>query len=188
MPQQNHIWWHLILSTYASWLPGDPRGFRNRDHRIHSSGDYHYPPPTGEHAGLLRYAKSISGDTIVFSTCKIKERVGRALLKQLSETNHRVLVIAVGRTHVHLLIEYPEEPILFSKLVTKLKTKSSAAVGDVLPGRVWGRGDTRELKIDRAAQLKCFDYVRNDQEKGAWVWTFKEDYVPPEKRKRLNKR
>ncbi len=54
MPTPGKCWWHNILSTHGSWLPGNPRGFRSRNHRIHSSGDYKNPPPLGEHAGLHR--------------------------------------------------------------------------------------------------------------------------------------
>src|SRR5262245_29868377 len=30
MPQPGKQWWHVIISTYASWLPGDLRGFRSK--------------------------------------------------------------------------------------------------------------------------------------------------------------
>src|SRR5262249_17500638 len=52
MPAEGKLWRHVIISTLNSWLPGDPRGFRAVNHKIHSSGDYKNPPP-GEHAGLL---------------------------------------------------------------------------------------------------------------------------------------
>ncbi|HEX3314753.1 MAG TPA: hypothetical protein VHR72_07680 [Gemmataceae bacterium] len=42
------------LSTYGSWLPGNPRGFRSRKHRIHSSGDYKNPWLMGIEKGELR--------------------------------------------------------------------------------------------------------------------------------------
>ena len=32
------VWRHVILNLRHTWLPGDPRGFRNRGHRTHSSG------------------------------------------------------------------------------------------------------------------------------------------------------
>jgi len=51
-------WWHLVQGTHRSWLPGDPRGFRSRRHRRHSSGDYRTPPPAGEHEGLHRAAEN----------------------------------------------------------------------------------------------------------------------------------
>jgi len=50
-------WIHAYWSTFGVWLPGDPRGFRSRGHRIHSSGNYKDPPPTGEHAGLWLHAR-----------------------------------------------------------------------------------------------------------------------------------
>ena len=66
MPQPGCAWWHLILSGRNTWLPGDARGFRNRDHRVHSSGDYKNRPPQGEHQGLYDYHKQRAGDPIVF--------------------------------------------------------------------------------------------------------------------------
>ena len=58
------LWRHVTLNTKNSWLPGDERGFRNRDHRIHSTGDYKTPPPKQEHAGLRRYNETGAGDMI----------------------------------------------------------------------------------------------------------------------------
>jgi hypothetical protein len=40
-------WRHVIIKTRSSWLHGDERGFRDRGHRIHSSGDYKHGPPKG---------------------------------------------------------------------------------------------------------------------------------------------
>ena len=46
------LWYHVQFSTFGTWLRGDERGFRDHDHRLHSSGDYRNPPPPGEHEGL----------------------------------------------------------------------------------------------------------------------------------------
>jgi hypothetical protein len=54
MPKPGMRWRHCVIGTHNSWLPGDPRGFRAIDHKIHSSGDYKNPPPEGEHSGLHR--------------------------------------------------------------------------------------------------------------------------------------
>lgn len=180
--QTGRAWWHLMWHTYGTWLPGDPRGFRNRHHRIHSSGDYKNPPPPGEHAGLHRYAKRVSKGEIVLTTDDLRERVGLSLIKTLSDLECPPLVIAVCRVHVHLLADMPVDEKTFNKLVTKLKTKSSTAIRKTIPGRVWARGDKRVMKDDRRAQLKCFSYVRNDQGRNAWVWTFDEGFVPMSER------
>ncbi len=51
------VWFHITCNTYGSWLPGDPCGFRDHDHRIHSSGNYKGPPPAGEHTLLHQNAR-----------------------------------------------------------------------------------------------------------------------------------
>ena len=58
MATKGKAWWHTQFSNYCAWLPGDERGFRNRDHRIDSGGDYKNPPPPEEHEGLRRYYKN----------------------------------------------------------------------------------------------------------------------------------
>ena len=58
---ETQVWFHIVISTYGAWLPGDPRGFRTRYHQEHVEGDYQHPPPAGvyeprhEHSeGLLK--------------------------------------------------------------------------------------------------------------------------------------
>jgi len=38
LSQSARLWRHVIINTRGTWLHGDSRGFRNRKHRIHSSG------------------------------------------------------------------------------------------------------------------------------------------------------
>ena len=45
-------WFHIMLGSRCSWLHGDARGFRDRKHRLHSTGDYKNPPPSKEHADV----------------------------------------------------------------------------------------------------------------------------------------
>jgi hypothetical protein len=58
-------WFHVILTTYGAWLPGDPRGFRTPNHRLHIEGDYKTPPLTGKHARLHETAASTLTQPIV---------------------------------------------------------------------------------------------------------------------------
>src|SRR2546428_13711944 len=103
MPQEGMAWWHVIISTYNSWLPGDRRGFRSRDHKIHASGDYKTPPPPEEHAGLRRYHQQRAGEPVVIPE-DCREVVGRAILAKLKKENYRVLAISVAATHSHWLV------------------------------------------------------------------------------------
>ena len=52
-------WYHVNGNTYGTWLPGDPRGWRERGHKKHVAGDYKSPPPAGSGDGMQRYAKGL---------------------------------------------------------------------------------------------------------------------------------
>jgi REP element-mobilizing transposase RayT len=170
MPKEGLQWWHVIISTYNSWLPGDERGFRSRDHKIHSSGDYKSPPPADEHAGLRRYHQQHAGEVVVIPQ-ECRETVGQAILAKLNKLGYRVLVISVAATHSHWLSELPEDEREVRLIVGQCKTKSSHALRHHVPGRVWAyRGKNIRVK-DREHQLNAYGYILKQE--GAWIWDFK---------------
>src|SRR5438874_1663956 len=172
MPRPGMKWRHIVFSTQNSWLPGSPSGFRSRDHRIHSSGDYKNPPPSGEHAGLFKYAKKISGDPVVIPE-DLRETIARAMLADLTKRGCRVLAIAVAGTHVHFLAEMPEKASKYRDIVGRAKTAACFAVRMQMPGRMWGRNATYKQIKDEKHQRNTFNYILN--QKDAWVWSFKDD-------------
>ena len=172
MPRPGMKWRHIVFSTHNSWLPGDPRGFRSRGHRIHSSGDYKNPPPSGEHAGLFQHAKKISGEPVVIPD-ELRETVGRAMIADLGKRGCRVLALAVAGTHVHYLAEMPEKTSKYRDIVGRSKTAACYAVRDEMPGRVWGRNATYKPIKDEQHQRNTFSYIRN--QKNAWIWTFQDN-------------
>jgi hypothetical protein len=169
MPRPGKRWRHCVIGTYNSWLPGDPRGFRSRGHKVHSSGDYKAPPPEGEHAGLFEYSKQISGDAVIIPRA-LRETVGRKILEKLRKLDHEVIAISVGGKHAHFLAELPEAIKAVRDVVGQCKSASSHAVRVQLPGRVWGhRGkftpvDTLEY------QRNVFKYILRQED--AWIWSF----------------
>src|SRR5690349_5207107 len=52
MSARDH-WFHCTTHTYGTWLRGDPRGWRSRNHREHVDGDYKHPPSNGKYDPLL---------------------------------------------------------------------------------------------------------------------------------------
>ena len=94
MPKEGMQWWHIIITTHKSWLPGDKRGFRSRDHKIHSSGDYKNTPPTNKHAGLRDYHQQRSGEPVAIPPDQL-EAVGRAIVAKLESKGYRVLAVSV---------------------------------------------------------------------------------------------
>src|SRR5438067_2338545 len=108
MPKPGMRWRHVIISTHNAWHPSDPRGFRTKDHKLHSSGDYKNPPPPGEHAGLHSYSKRISGAMVVIPRA-LRPIVGNAMLDKLKKLQYQCLIISVAGTHAHMQVELPND-------------------------------------------------------------------------------
>ena len=162
----------MILSTLNSWLPGEPRGFRAVQHKIHSSGDYKNPPPPGEHAGLYRYSKAISGKPIVIPRA-CREVVGTEIRDELTRLAHRILVISVAATHCHFLAELPDDRRKIRTIVGECKRKASVAVRKELPGRVWAHDGKYEPVDAIEHQRNAYNYIWSKQQ-DAWIWSFKD--------------
>ncbi|MEM9346864.1 MAG: hypothetical protein AAGB26_09630 [Planctomycetota bacterium] len=171
MPFENYCWWHLILTCRGQWLPGDPRGFRSRAHRVHSSGDYKRRPPEGEHAGLHAYHKARS-DSAVQIPVDARATLGQAILKKCVEIEVPCLAIAAGRAHTHLLAALANDWEHVKSQVGRLKQSGSHALRAVLPGRVWADGGKPVRVRDRPHQGNVFRYVLEHAEEGAWVWRY----------------
>lgn len=175
MPQPGHAWWHLILSGHGTWLPGDARGFRNREHRIHSSGDYKHRPPEGEHEGLYFYNQKRAATPRSFSP-EHRKLLGEAMLETIERVKQRCLAIAIGASHSHLLVECEDDYQVARQFSARLKQVSSFAVGRVLQGRVWATGGKPIRIRNREHQQQVFWYILEHAEKeSAWVWRFDPD-------------
>lgn len=177
MPLPGRAWFHVMWHTYATWLPGDKRGFRDRDHRIHSSGDYKNPPPAGEHAGLHEYAKRVSDDEVVLSTSELRREVCDALIATANGMELRLLAITVCRVHVHLVIELPSDDEARHAALTKLKTDASRRVTNKPASRLWARLWKCVYIADESHREDEFHYVRDRQGPYTCTWTAREGFV-----------
>ena len=53
-------WYHCMVGTYGQWLPGDRRGWCERDHHEHVPGNRSHPPArTPFNDGRLQCSKRI---------------------------------------------------------------------------------------------------------------------------------
>lgn len=173
MPLPGKAWFHIIFNTRGSWLPGDPRGFRSRNHRKHSEGDYMNPPPVGQHAGLHRVVREQSGPAVSIPP-GLFGVIGQAVLDKCEQQGHRVLAAAVDEHHVHLLVELPVDRKLVKQLVGAWKQKASHQVRDRLPGSIWSKSCNPVLIKGRAHHERVFAYILEHGQKGAWVWSFRQ--------------
>lgn len=174
MPAPGKAWYHIIFNTRGSWLTGDPRGFRSRNHRRHSDGDYQNPPPPGQHSGLHKVVREHSRPALSIP-CELFHRIGEAVLEKCEQKGRRVLVIAVDPHHVHLLVELPGDRTAVKRVVGSWKQKASHAVRDAMPGSIWSKScDPVRIK-DRAHHENVYRYIRDHRKQGAWVWTYRDD-------------
>ena len=173
MPLPGKRWYHATFSTHNSWLPGDPRGFRSRKHKLHSSGDHRNPPPIGEHAGLHAYSKSISEQALVLDP-GCRAIVGNAVLGNLKKHQRKCLVIAAGGMHVHTLVELSANSKEAKQAIGYAKLSASMSLNPQIPGRVWARGCNVRPIRDEEHHRNTFGYIERHREEGAWVWTFRD--------------
>ncbi len=76
-PPPDFSWFHVVLTTYGAWLPGDVRGFRTRHHREHIEGDYKSPPPQGVYTERLHRSQALLKQPEVRLTAGQQETVGK---------------------------------------------------------------------------------------------------------------
>ena len=174
MPMPGKRWWHATIGTHGSWLPGDPRGFRDRKHRIHSSGDHRNPPPAGEHQRLHQRSQSISNQPRIVPH-HLREKLGLNVLQRLEKQNHRVLILSVAGMHVHGLIELPADYQTARTEIGKAKRVVSLAMRDDMPGRIWAGGCGLKWINDEQHHRNTFNYILKHRDEGAWLWTFREE-------------
>src|SRR5260221_207103 len=162
------IWRHVICNTRCSWLPGDPRGFRNREHRIHSSGDYKNPPPAGEHAGLYTHNMNHSGNRILIPNT-VRQRIAEAFANHLRSQGWPVSIASASETHLHALTLLPLDRRQTKRIVGDAKRVASRSVKAEMPGRIWSEGGTYKPVRNVGQYNAAYEYIRTRQEEGAYV-------------------
>ncbi len=160
-------WVHVMTSTRGHWLPGDPRGFRSRAHRIHSSGDYRNPPPPGEHKGLHRHAENLSDRAIRLASSQI-EAAGEAIVAKLGRMDVPLAALALDSVHLHVLMCAGNEDAV--RLLGRAKQAASHALRAEIPGRIWGRSSHAVRIRSQAHGRQVKRYILDHAECGAWVY------------------
>jgi len=170
--REEKAWFHFWFSTYGTWLRGDERGFRDHDHRVHSSGDYRNPPPKDEHAGLRAWTRAHMHKDPVRLDAELRRRVCASIVTRLRTGGVELLVVAVMNDHVHGLAWCPVESV--KTLVGHAKRSSSHAIRDRIPGAAWGRRCGLKRIKDQEHQRATFCYIAGHGRKGGVVWTFRD--------------
>ncbi len=164
------VWFHLIISTYGSWLPGDPRGFRTRHHREHIDGDYKSPPPEGkyerrhyEHQQDLKQVGAVIEPAF-------RPIIGSALHDRLQQLGGNVLAVSCGGQHAHIQVQLDDgDARIPLGLAKKHATFVAREAG--FAGKLWAvRGKVVRIR-DRVHQKNVYRYILDHIHEGAWVWS-----------------
>lgn len=169
--------YHVIWSTYGSWLPGDPRDFRTRHHRMHVEGDYRNPPPPGTHAGLRRHARQAMGGDPVVIPRRLRPVAGEAALERLAIEGAVILALSLAGQHVHVAFLGDSGDV--KPAIGRVKKVSSHRIRQELPGQVWA-GGCKVVRVREDAHWRnVLTYLGNHAREGAWVWMKEERVVSP---------
>ncbi len=197
-------WFHVVGNTYATWLPGDERGWRARHHREHVEGDYKNPPPIGAHAATLERSKRLQRRPRVILTrpqCHIAcEVMARALRFHCVD----LVDLCVTPRHYHILARFLPVPgtaypdrvpipgVTTDSPISRIRTprhlvgiakKESARTlskcGLLPEGGVWAVRCKPKPIADREHQVRVARYIRAHAKKGAVVWSLIRHLPPP---------
>ncbi|MCH8151158.1 MAG: hypothetical protein IH830_02150 [Planctomycetes bacterium] len=182
MPAWNG-WYHIVGSTYGSWLPGDPRGWRSRHHREHVEGDYKNPPPPGkDHRRHVR-SKSLMKREPVVLTFHQRELVCRTMIEALRFHHVEVKELSVSATHFHVLAGFTsvghtaqikhisDPPRHYVGIARSRSSRALSDVGLVQRGGLWAKR-TKIVPISDPSHFhSVVEYVRRHADEGAIVWS-----------------
>ena len=176
MPQPWNDWYHVVSHVYGSWLRGDPRGWRCRNHKLHVQGDYKRPPKAGEFDSLHARSRALMKRPAVYVQADLRQIVAEAVVDKLESDGIEVLVLSVDAEHVHLLGRFRDhEP---RHWVGRAKKNASHVVRQqglrADKGGLWAKCSRPKAIRDRAHQLNTFYYIMDHGKRGAAVWTFRQ--------------
>jgi REP element-mobilizing transposase RayT len=160
------LWRHVMVNTHCTWLPGATKGFRNRKHRIHSSGDYKHPPPEREHQGLREFNQQRAGEPIEIPPDQ-REAIGRAFVKHLRKAGYTILAVSVSAEHVHALVLLPDHRATIRRIIGRCKQYGTRAARPRITGELWADGGEFKRVKDRSHQLRVYVYILTKQ--GPWA-------------------
>ena len=183
-------WYHCVGSTYGTWLPGDPRGFRTFRHREHVTGDYKKPPSAGMYAARWEQSKRKLKYPPVYFEREAREVVCRSMIERLQGDGVEVVALAVASNHCHLLARFPTMSVQQSQALSGaiLKDGRDPAprhyVGRArkhaamvlsqqqmkVPGAVWAARPKCGPIDDRGHQCRVARYIHGHVEEDAAVW------------------
>ena len=166
-------WYHVTGHTYGTWLPGDPRGWREKRHKRHVDGDYRTPPAAGTGEGLLDHSRrAMKHDAVQLDPVQ-RVIAAQAMVAFLLGKGFEIIAFSLDAIHFHLLGRFDQGKVRLP--VGHAKVNAYYRLRDAgYQDKVWGRSCGVRPIDDRDHQVRVFNYIREHEQVGAWVWTHEE--------------
>ncbi|REJ97547.1 MAG: hypothetical protein DWQ34_01810 [Planctomycetota bacterium] len=162
-------WFHVTLGTYGSWLPGDPRGFRTRKHRLHVDGDYKNPPPPGKFDEMHARSRQLMNYPATKLAMPERRTVGDALRERFDQLTCAVRCLAVSAQHAHVLTKLP--PPETETYVGHAKRHAWYALRDASRSvKLWAKRARIDPVKNDAHLIAAHRYILRHADQGAYVW------------------
>jgi hypothetical protein len=162
-------WYHSVISTYGSWLPGDARGYRTRHHRQHVEGDYKHPPDPDAFGDLAKVCRRSLKQPPVVLSATFRAAVAVALRQKLQRLGALVVAVSVSTQHAHILAKMPRgcarDWIGIAKRHAWFELRDRG-----WKGKLWARAGSNGVVRDRRHQLQVYHYILRHRAAGACVW------------------
>jgi hypothetical protein len=176
-------WYHCTVSTYGTWLPGDPRGWRERNHHEHVQGDYKTPPkPSKFNAGRFQHSKDIMKDDPYLIAASDREPIGHLLIDSFHHRQIPLSALAVCEKNFHVLIQVSDGAVKqFLGLAKRHVTFTFAPIindGTNRRVRIWeGEGGVNPIN-DESHARNAHQYILDHINEGGWIWSNKDALFP----------
>ena len=171
-------WFHATVTTYGAWLPGDPRGFRTRDHREHIEGDYK-APPTVDYSRRQSRSQALMAQPAVTLAASHRLLVTDTFLRTLDYYGLDAACIATAGRHVHVLCKLPGRT--GRRVVAGMKRETTNRLkAHGHHGKVWANRSRIEPIRDCRHWSNTMGYIiRHEMRGGAlWVWEGPQSCTP----------
>lgn len=136
----------LTWTTYGTWLQGDRRGYVKNGKIL----------PTERRLHKTNVAE-LSGSPVKLSLAQ-RRTVRSAILAEAEKLGQKILALAIGSNHVHVVVEYIPRPI--GRVVSHYKNAARLALTKMgNTNRWWTKGYDKRYCFDKCSLQSRIAYV-----------------------------
>jgi hypothetical protein len=168
-------WWLISWTTYATWLPGDKRGYRTWRGRQHIPPPKRYAKPGEapyqpiEHVAVRELAESIIDEPVFLSREQTQIALD-AMAAEIAEIDIVPAIMSVGDWHVHWLCYFG--PLEIRRIVERVKAAATRELNrrGFHGKRPWTKGCNMRSKSSRRDCRNAYKYVRDHRDQGCLIY------------------